>query len=398
LTYQTTGKTLAFFNENAVRIHKSKIPTELMQEITGIAAGLTKAGVAMSPDDIIGWNAFMEMTGYWWPSVLSSEYGYAPQPLGKFAKAHCSAFAATGSATKDGKAVIGHESFIEFWQGQFFNIVLDITPKTGFRMKFQAAPAYISSMTDFWLNSAGIAVVETTIAGYFGYNASGVPEYVRVRMATQYGDSLDTWVKLMNSGNNGGYANMWILADLYTGEIAEYEEGLLYQSYVKKTDGYVFGDNVANDPRIRNLECTDTGYSDIRQQTGARRTRWPMILNENYGKIDYKIGQIMLGDTYDVYLQKINPSSRTICSHYDEDPQPYVSDPNAVWNVPFIPCGSVDGKVTSAELMKNFTISVIFGRADGAAFDADAFLNAHTQFSWQKGYLVSRPSQPWTAF
>ena len=82
---------------------------------------------------------------------------------------------------------------------------------------------------------------------------------------------------------------------------------------------------------IRNLECVDTGYSDLRQQTGARRTRWPQLLNGYYGQINATVGQVMLGDTYDPYLRKINPSSRCICSHYDVDPQYYADDPNAVW-------------------------------------------------------------------
>ena len=56
----------------------------------------------------------------------------------------------------------------------------------------------------------------------------------------------------------------------------------------------------------------------------------------------------MLADTFDPYLGYINPSSRTICSHYDVDPMYYVSDPNAVWNVPFYPAGSVEGKVATA--------------------------------------------------
>ena len=34
------------------------------------------------------------------------------------------------------------------------------------------------------------------------------------------------------------------------------------------------------------------------------------------------------------------------------DPMYYVSDPNAVWNVPFYPAGSVDGKVTTSAAVK----------------------------------------------
>lgn len=120
----------------------------------------------------------------------------------------------------------------------------------------------------------------------------------------------------MSQGNNGGYANMWLLGDFKTNEIANFEQGLKYQSYTKKKDGFFFGDNAPTDPRIRHLECVDVGYNDIRQQTGARRVRWGMLMEQFYGKINLDIGQQMLADTYDVYYEKINPSSRTICAHY----------------------------------------------------------------------------------
>jgi hypothetical protein len=75
-----------------------------------------------------------------------------------------------------------------------------------------------------------------------------------------------------------------------------------------------------------------------------------------------------------------------------------VSDPNAVWNIPYYPAGSVEGKVTTTDLAKDLTMWGRFGRADGVAFDADQFLKDHPQWNWQAGYLISRPSQPWTIF
>ncbi len=56
----------------------------------------------------------------------------------------------------------------------------------------------------------------------------------------------------------------------------------------------------------------------------ARRTRWPQLLTQYEGRIDAETGQTILGDTFDVYLMRIEPSSRTISSHYDTDPQPFV--------------------------------------------------------------------------
>ncbi|MCA9879836.1 MAG: hypothetical protein KC442_18710 [Thermomicrobiales bacterium] len=395
MTYQTMGFDYAFFVEKAVEYHKDKITPELLEEMSGIAAGLSKAGVPTTLDDIIGWNAYMEMTGYWWPTVASQYVNDAPTGN---RKSHCSAFIATGSATADGRIVIGHESFTEFWNGQFMNVIIDLTPDEGHRLVYQTSPGWIASMTDFWITGGGLVVVETTMVGYEGYDVDKTPEYVRARNACQYGASIDEWVALMDAGNNGGYANMWLLGDIKTGEIADYEQGLIYQDLRKKTDGWFYGDNAPQDPRIRHVESSDTGYNDVRQQTGARRVRWPQLLAQHEGRIDAEIGQTMLGDTFDPYLGYINPSSRTICAHYDVDPMQYVSDPNAVWNVPFYPAGSVEGKVTTAAMAETMSMWGRFGRADGAPFDADEFLRIHPQWNWQSGYLASRPSQPWTRF
>jgi len=394
MTYQTMGFEYGFFVDKGVEFHKSKITPELTEEMEGIAAGLSAAGVPTTLDDIIGWNAYMEITGYWWPTVASQYVNDAPDGN---RKSHCSAFIATGSVTADGRIVIGHEAVTEFWNGQFMNVILDITPSDGHRLVMQTSPGWIASMTDFWVTGGGM-VVETTMVGYEGYDTSKVPEYGRARNACQFATSIDEWVTLMDTQNNGGYANMWLIGDIKTGEIADYEQVLIYQDLRKKTNGWFFGDNAPDDPRIRNVESSDTGYNDVRQQTGARRVRWPQLLAQYEGSIDAEFGQRMLGDTFDPYLGYSNPSSRTICSHYDADPMNYVSDPNAVWNVPFYPAGSVDGKVTTAAAAEEMTMWGIFGRADGAPFDAEEFLRLHPQWNWQEGYLESRPSQPWTLF
>jgi hypothetical protein len=262
----------------------------------------------------------------------------------------------------------------------------------------QTSPGWIASMTDFWVTGAGLVVIETTMAGFQGYDATKVPEYVRARVASQYATSIDEWVQMLDVQNNGGYANLWLLGDIKTNEIANYEQGLIYQKFEKKQDGWFFGTNTPTDPRIRNLESTDVGYDDIRRQTGARRVRWPQLLTQYQGRIDAEIGQTMLADTFDPYLGYINPSSRTISAHYDEDPMQYLSDTFYPWDVPFYPAGSVDGKVTTAEAARTLGMWGRFGRADGAPFNADEFLRLHPQFDWQRGYLKSRPSRPWTFF
>ena len=397
MTYEETGCSYDFFVKQAVRMHKDKIPHELLEEMRGYASGLEKAGVKATLDDIIGANAYKELTQSWWPVMGKKEFGAtagAPYRSGPC----CSAFIATGSATKDGKIVIGHGRFASYWTSIGSQLMVDVKPAEGYRILMQAGPGYVSSMSDYFITNAGIVGAATTIAGFNKYDPKGVPEYVRIRMAMQYGDSIAKFIELLNKGNNGGYANVWLVGDLKTNEIAQFQQGLVYTSVQKKKDGAFFGCNVAFDPRIRNLECVDTGYNDVRRQTGGRRVRWPQLLKQRHGRIDAKVGMVMLADTYDVYRREVRPGANTICAHNELDPRPNFSDPNGVWPCPYTPAGSLDGKVTTADMAKQMQTWAIFGSADGRAFDADAFLDEHPQWDCQRGYLLSRPSQPWVVF
>ena len=82
----------------------------------------------------------------------------------------------------------------------------------------------------------------------------------------------------------------------------------------------------------------------------------------------------------------------------DVDSQYYADDPHGVWNVPFFPSGSCDGKCADATDIENLNMWSIFGRADGEPFDAKDFMKQHPEWNWQKGYLYDGPSQPWTLF
>ncbi|WP_297817652.1 C45 family peptidase [uncultured Lactobacillus sp.] len=395
MTLELYGMDYSFFVEQAVKLHKDKIPQEYLDEMQGMADGFTAGGFETSLEDVIGWNDWMELTGYWWPTVAANYSNNPPQgPKGS----HCSGFVATGSATKDGKPVIAHESFDDFWSGQYFNVCEKVIPTKGHSFKMQTVPGYIDSMTDFYVTDAGLGITETTIAGFVGYDDSGIPEFVRARRATQYANNIDEWVKIVNDGNNGGYANIWLLCDINTGEIARFEQGLKNQELLRTKDGFYYGCNACHNPRIRNLECVDNGYNDTRQQTGARRARFEVLMPELSGTIDDEVAKKILADKYDPYLGYICASSRNICAHYDVDPQYYADDPHGVWNVPFFPGGSCDGKCADSEDIKNVNMWGIFGRADGESFDAESFMKQHPQWNWQKGYLYDRPSQPWTLF
>ncbi len=147
------------------------------------------------------------------------------------------------------------------------------------------------------------------------------------------------------------------------------------------------------DPQIRNLECANTGYDDIRMPAGARRVRLTQLMEQYKGKIDIKNAKKIIADHYDVYLKKTNPGSRTIEGHYELDAFEY-------WpaRLPYAPQGAVDGKVMDSDLAADLSFWARWGSSSGMAFDADEHLIEHPQWDHLEGYLKDRPTQPWALF
>ncbi len=393
LTYHDTGKHWPFFADAAQKLWEKWLDAEYLEEIKGIAEGARKRGVKITWQDVLAWNGQEELMDYWWPNALR-KYRYMPR-IGA-PRDHCSAFLATGPYTAGGQIVMAHNSWNNYEWGQFANLILDIVPDQGQRIFMQSVPGYIHSMADFFVTGAGIMGTETTMGGFSLYDENEAPEFFRVRKAMQYAENLDQFVEFMKKRNNGGYANSWLLADIKSGEIMRFELGLRFWNMERKKSGYFVGFNAPLDPRIRNLECSNTGYCDIRRHQGARQVRLPQLMEQYKGKIDQKVAQRILADHYDVYLNKINPSSRTVDGHYELDPRQYMSDPSRP--KPFRPRGTVDGKVMTAAMAKAMSFAARWGCSSGMPFDAEKFLARHPQWNYLAGYLYSRPSQPWTVF
>jgi hypothetical protein len=174
------------------------------------------------------------------------------------------------------------------------------------------------------------------------------------------------------------------------------ELGLLYVNIEKKTNGYFIGYNAPEDPRIRNLECVNTGYDDIRRHQGARRVRLTQFMEQYKGKLDLHCAEEILADHFDVYLNKINPCSRTCCSHYELDERAFMSQADRP--KPFQPRGALDGIVCDSTMAKKMSLVARWGASCGTPFDAAAFAQQHIQWRDQAPYLKDRPSQPWTTF
>ena len=363
-----------------------RIDPEDMAELEGMVAGAQAAGTSVSRDELIAYNGIIELNDYWWPTELKKiKEGPAP-PV----REACSSFIATGTWTKDGNFVLGHNT-MQSYGDVFPNVIEDIVPARGHRIFWQTSPGWIHSGTDFFLTSAGIAGSETTIGDFEGFETNGIPEFVRMRRATQDASSLDEWCGIMKHDNNGGYANAWLLGDANTREIARLELGLKYSSWEKKGDGYFVGSNVAEDRKILLLE-TDRKDADIRMSSVARRVRWKQLMKEYAGKIDVALAKRFEADHFDTWRGKVIPGSRSLCGHFELDPEGQGHD------VPFDCSGTVDAKVVDAAMTKRLTFDARWGSACGRSFNADKFLAAHPQFEWLAEFLKSRPSQPWTTF
>jgi Phospholipase B len=362
-----------------------KVDPENLAEMEGIAAGMKAAGVAATRDDIVAYNAWFDIF-YWWPKEKDKLGAKAPDAPHE----GCSSFIATGSATADGKVVLAHNTWFGYTIADA-NVILDLKPAKGHRILMQVFPGWVHSGTDFFVTDAGLVGSETTIGDFTGFDEKGVPEFARMRRATQDAASIDEWCAIMKKGNNGGYANAWLLGDVNTNEIARLELGLKHVAFERKKDGWFVGSNIAEDLKILRFETTSND-TDIRDVSIARRVRWKQLMKDSAGKIDVAKAKGFLGDGFDTYLGKEGPDSRSLCGRGDLDARLEGG------GTPFSPSGAFDAKVVDSAMAKRMTIAAHWGAACGPAFDAAAFLAAHPQFEWMAGLLKDRPRGPWTEF
>lgn len=384
---KNTGKIWNFYREESFRLFWSQMPEEYQKEIDGIVMGINaKLGEGKADrKDILAMNADLEMPGYYIPWLNKQK---EPAPPG-----HCSAIAATGSWTTDGKIVMAHNNWTDYAVGERWNIVMDIVPEKGNRIIMDAPPGFIHSADDFYINSAGLIVTETTITQFFGFDTAAVAEFVRVRKAIQYSSSIDEWVAVMKEKNNGGYANDWLIGDNKTGEIARLELGLKNTPLERTRDGYFVGSNFPVNPKlIREETSFDTTLQN--SSPNARKMRWAEIMKEYKGKIDITAAKKFMGDHYDALHKMEKASALTLCGHGDTD-----GSGSPCWDEPpYYPMGAVQGKATDGTLASEMKLWAIMGHPCGEAFNASDFLTKHPEFNYMKDILHNMPSQVWSLF
>jgi len=320
---------------------------EILEEMRGIADGAADAGATwygrkVDLYDIVAANTVTElgelrsampMTPTGLESLHLEKPSYAQGKLPVTAR--CSAFCATGKATRDGRMVIAHITMWPLTLAEQTNVMLDVQPKTGHRILMQSYPGGIQSGTDWYQNDAGVVLTETTIR-QSPFNIAGLPVAFRARKAIQYGDNIDKVVEYLGTKNNGLYTNEWLIGDAQNNEIAMYELGTyktrLYRSskndWFGGTEGFYWGDNNAKNLNVR-LEYEPDPHSapmHIPYVASERDLAWQNLYEKYHGQIDQQFA----------YL--------------------------AFRTAPLVTSSAMDAKVVSAEMAKNMMVWATFGK------------------------------------
>jgi hypothetical protein len=379
-----TGRSWEQLRELGRNLFWPRIPGEYRDELRGIAEGLKAQGGTLTTDDLVAMNGFMEYDYYF--NELKRHIG---EPTNSVAE-HCSAFMATGTYTKDGRIVAGHNNWTDYLTAARWNVIFDIVPSAGHHLIMDGMPGLIHSGDDFGINDAGIMITETTISSFHGFNENGVPEFVRARRAMQYSESIDDFARIMKDGNNGGYANTWLVGDRKTGEIGRLELGLKNVTLERTKNGYFVGSNFPINPKLIQEE-TDYPVNDPNAPNTVRHRRWDQLMSEYKGRIDISAAQKFETDHYDPVTKEIDPNERTICGHIDRSQRGIPG-----WQEAFAPAGVAQAKVTDSNMAAHLSFVAGMGHPCGVEFHAKDHLKAHPDYSWQEPLLKDLQANRWT--
>ena len=389
-THQTQ-RDWEFFRTTARQMLWPHLEAEYQQELQGIADGVKAHGVDLDVYDIVALNAFEEVPDYYVPWLNKQEKSAKAPKLA--APGNCSAFIATGNMTKDHQIVIAHNNWTSYLAGERWVVIFDIVPDHGNRILMDGFPGVITSDDDFGVNSAGMMITETTITQFEGWDPNGKPEFVRSRKALQYANNVDDYVRIIKEGNNGGYANDWLIGDRKTGEIAYLELGLKNWWLGRTKNGYFVSSNFPRNVRVIKEE-TSFDPTDDSSSPNARHNRWEELMQQSAGQIDVAMAERFLSDHVDSFLKRDQADERGLCGHVDASPR---GVKQWGWDA-YNPGGAVQGKAMDSGMAAKMSFVARAGHPCGADFLAADFLEHHPEFAWQKPLLRDMKAGPWTVF
>jgi len=287
---------------------------EYLEEMKGIADGATAGGAkgfssALELIDIACINCWPEVYTLdsaleSWPTGLEGKRfrDQTPRSMPATAGEHCSAFAAVGSATADGKVVFGHVTMFGLHLANHFNLWIDIVPEKGHRLVMQSFPGGIHSGMDYYINDCGIMMAETTYK-QTRFDPNGRPLASRVRQAMQYGESIEQVCETLRVENNGLYANEWILADVNRNEIALFLLGTHQSKLMRSsksewfggTEGFYWSCNTIKDAAVRleTIPGVEGRPQNLAWRPSDRDVKWQALYRQYKGKIDADFGRMV---------------------------------------------------------------------------------------------------------
>ena len=167
----------------------------------------------------------------------------------------------------------------------------------------------------------------------------------------------------MKDGNNGGYANDWLIGDRKTGEIAYLELGLKHTPVWRTKNGYFVSSNFAREPALIRDETEGFDPTDM-SSSNARHVRWEQLIHANKGNIDVPMAEQFLADHEDTFLHEKKADQRTLCGHVDA-----AKEGVAIWDWgAHYPGGAVQGKAVDSDMAGKMSFVARAGHPCGEDF------------------------------
>ena len=367
----------------------SKKWPEWTRELEGMVEGAKSQGVIIHLDFLLAWNLYLSMDPYFEHGPCKSNQGHQ----------RCSAFIATGQATKDRKIVMGHNTHCGFDEASLSNIISYVYPDKGHAFMMQTMPGLIASSTDWFISASGMMGCESTIGNFTEVpDLAKTPYFCRIRECMQYGATMDDYLRIMQASNAGDYACGWLFGDVNTGEIAILELGKTHAAVERTFSGFYVGTNWVNNEELRRTETTETP-STKHGVDGAflRNQRLTYLLKTKYwGKLDATSAKKVLADHFGIDSGegqgKSQGSGYSICRHLELEPN-VMSGHTA-----YEPYGAIDGKVTTSKLAKRLGFWGRWGSSCGRTFRMEEHVKKHPQYQSMMEWVQNFSAKPWTKF
>jgi hypothetical protein len=181
-------------------IKNGDIPAEFLEEVNGIVDGANDAGYPVDYKSVMMNNmAFDAILGIGYPVVSP----FIPLAIPLMPVPHaCNAFVATGSATVDGRTVMGRDFM--FGNGVYYKygILIEYVPDRGNRFVSVMAPSFVGTAAG--MNDKGIGIgIDMVPSANCNVTALGMGGLLINRYVLQYAGELSQGVKILTSRRLG---------------------------------------------------------------------------------------------------------------------------------------------------------------------------------------------------